>query len=249
MKLRLGLLEFKEVRILATSKNQGNQTMELKKNPEVDVEKKRSFFFMTGLVFALALVLVAFEWKIFEKQAMDLGQLEIELDEEEMIPITQQQPPPPPPPPPQTQIINIVEDDEELEEELEIEDTEVTEDTEVEIIEIVEEEEVAEPEIFTIVEDMPSFPGGEEKLFEYLGKNTKYPTMAKDAGVQGVVYIGFIVMEDGSIENVRVLRETHPALDKEAVRVVKSMPKWKAGKQRGKPVRVQYSLPIRFILN
>jgi len=222
--------------------------MELKKNPEVDVEKKKPFFFATGLVFALALVLVAFEWKIFEQSAMDLGQLNIELEEEEMIPITQQQPPPPPPPPPQTQILEIVEDDEELEEELEIEDTEVTEDTEVEIIDIVEEEEVAEPEIFTIVEDMPSFPGGEAKLFEYLGKSIKYPAMAKDAGVQGVVYVTFVVMENGSIENVKVLRGIGGGCDEEAVRVVKKMPKWSPGKQRGKPVRVQYNLPIRFIL-
>lgn len=222
--------------------------MELKKNPEVDVEKKKPFFFMTGLVFAMAFVLVAFEWKIFEQSAMELGQLEIELEEEEMIPITQQQPPPPPPPPPQTQIIEIVEDDEEIEEELEIEDTEVTEDTEVEIIEIVEEEEVAEPEIFSIVEDMPSFPGGEAKLFEYLGKSTKYPSMAKDAGVQGVVYVTFVVMEDGSIKNVKVLRGIGGGCDEEAVRVVESMPSWSPGKQRGKPVRVQYNLPIRFIL-
>ncbi len=222
--------------------------MELKKNPEVDVEKKKPFFFFTGLVFALALVLVAFEWKIFDQSNMDLGNLIIELDEEEMIPITQQQPPPPPPPPPQTQILEIVEDDEELEEELEIEDTEVDEDTQVEIIDIVEEEEVAEPEIFTIVEDMPSFPGGEQALFKYLGENTKYPSMAKDAGVQGVVYVTFVVMENGSIENVRVLRGIGGGCDEEAVRVVKNMPSWSPGKQRGKPVRVQYNLPIRFIL-
>jgi protein TonB len=222
--------------------------MELKKNPEVDVEKKKPFFFFTGLVFALALVLVAFEWKIFDQSNMDLGTLNIELDEEEMIPITQQQPPPPPPPPPPTTVLEIVEDDEEIEEELEIEDTEVDEDTQVEIIDIVEEEEVAEPEIFTIVEDMPSFPGGEQALFKYLGENTKYPSMAKDAGVQGVVYVTFVVMEDGSIESVKVLRGIGGGCDEEAVRVVKNMPSWSPGKQRGKPVRVQYNLPIRFIL-
>lgn len=222
--------------------------MEQKKNPEVDVEKKKPLFFLVGLVFGLAMILVSFEWKIFDQTVKDLGQVVVELEEEEMIPITQQQPPPPPPPPPQTTVIEIVEDDVEIEEELEIEDTEVDEDTQVEIIEIVEEEEVAEPEIFSIVEDMPSFPGGEEELFKYLGNSMKYPSMAKDMGTQGVVYVTFVVMEDGSIQNVSVLRGIGGGCDEEAVRVVKNMPKWSPGKQRGKPVRVQYNLPIRFVL-
>jgi len=222
--------------------------MELKKSPEADNDKKRSFFFFIGLIFALSFVLVAFEWKVFERSTMDLGGLNLQIEEEEMIPITQQEIPPPPPPPPQTQVIEIVEDDEEIEEELEIEDTEVDEETVVEIVEFEEEEEVAEPEIFSIVEDMPSFPGGEEKLFKYLSEETKYPQMAKDAGIQGVVFVTFVVMENGSIQNVKVVRGIGGGCDEEAVRVVKKMPKWKPGKQRGKPVRVQYNLPIRFIL-
>jgi len=174
--------------------------------------------------------------------------LNLELDEEEMIPITQQQPPPPPPPPPQTTIIEIVEDDEEIEEELEIEDTEDTDD-EIEFIDIPEEV-AEEPQIFTIVEENPEFPGGEVELFKYLGKNTKYPAIAKDAGIQGIVYVQFVVMEDGSINPnmITILRGVHPALDNEAIRVVKKMPKWKPGRQRGKPVRVYYKLPFRFTL-
>ncbi len=223
--------------------------MEPKKNPEYDLKNKRSMFWLIGFVVSLAVLEVAFEWKQYDKSVMDLGQLNIEMEEDELIPITQQeQPPPPPPPPPQTTIIEIVEDDEEIEEELEIEETDVDEDTQVEFVEIEEEEEVAEAEIFTIVETMPSFPGGEKKLFEYLGKNIKYPSMAKDAGIQGVVYVSFVVEPDGSIGEVKVLRGIGGGCDEEAVRVVKAMPKWNPGKQRGKPVRVRYNLPIRFIL-
>lgn len=223
--------------------------MELKKNPEADLEKKKSIFFLAGLVFALSLVLVGFEYKQYELSTMNLGSLDIELEEEEMIPVTQMAPPPPPPPPPpQTQVIEIVEDDEEIENELEIEDTEIDDDTEIEFVEIPEEEPVEEPQIFTVVEQMPSFKGGEEALFRYLGENIKYPSMAKDAGIKGIVYVNFVVMEDGSIQDVKVLRGIGGGCDEEAMRVVKNMPSWDAGKQRGKPVRVSFNLPIRFTL-
>jgi protein TonB len=223
--------------------------MQLKKSPEADLENKKNVYFLIGLLMSLGVVLVAFEWTQYEGDVGSLGELQIELEEEEMIPITQQQPPPPPPPPPQTTIIEIVEDDEELEEELEIEDTEADED---EIIEFVDmpEEVAEEPQIFTIVEENPEFPGGETALFRYLGENTKYPAIAKDAGITGVVYVQFVVMEDGSIDpnNITILRGVHPALDEEAKRVVKTMPNWKPGRQRGKAVRVYYKLPLRFIL-
>lgn len=226
--------------------------MELKKNPEADVNKKRPMFFFVGLVVSLGVVLLSFEWKAYEAEVQQLGSLNVELEEEEMIPITQMTPPPPPPPPPQTTIIEIVEDDEELEEELEIEDTEVDEEEVIEFVEFVEEEVVEEPEIFMIVEDMPTFPGGEAELFNYLAKNIKYPPMAKEAGVQGIVYLGFIIMEDGSVADVKVLRGLDgiagEKCNQEAIRVVKAMPDWKPGKQRGKAVRVQYNLPVRFKL-
>ena len=95
---------------------------------------------------------------------------------------------------------------------------------------------------------MPSFKGGEEALFRYLGENIKYPSMAKDAGIKGIVYVNFVVMEDGSIKDVKVLRGIGGGCDEEAMRVVKNMPSWDAGKQRGKPVRVSFNLPIRFTL-
>ncbi|MCB0818756.1 MAG: energy transducer TonB, partial [Flavobacteriales bacterium] len=145
-----------------------------------------------------------------------------------------------------TTVLEIVEDDEDIEE-VEIEDTEVEEDFEVEIIE-EPEEEVVEEQIFTIVEEMPSFPGGEEELFKYLGKSIKYPQMAADAGISGVVYVTFVVDKDGKVKDAKVLRGIGGGCDEEAIRVVKAMPPWKPGKQRGKAVKVQYNLPIRFTL-
>jgi protein TonB len=142
-------------------------------------------------------------------------------------------------------VLEIVDDEEEIVE-VEIEDQEVKEDTKVEIVQ--REEVVEEEQIFTIVEEMPSFPGGEAELFKYLGKNIKYPQMATDAGISGVVYVTFVVDKDGKIRDVKVLRGIGGGCDEEAVRVVKSMPSWKPGKQRGKAVTVQYNLPIRFTL-
>ena len=223
--------------------------MENKKNPSVDLEKRKGLLFQVGLVFALALVLVSFEWAIFDRTNSDLGSLNFDIEEEEMIPLTQQAPPPPPPPPPQTTVIDIVEDDEEIEDELELEDTEMDEDTEIEIQEIEEEEEYVEPEIFTIVEENAEFPGGEAAMNKFLGENLKYPKMAQDAGIQGIVYVTFVVEPSGVITNIKILRGLGGGCDDAAVNAIKKMPKWNAGKQRGKAVRVQFNLPVRFRLS
>lgn len=234
--------------------------MELKKNPEADLEKKKGTFFQIGLVFALAVVLIALEFRVYERSISSLGELQLEMEEEEMIPITQQEVTPPPPPPPQAVQIEIVEDDEEIEE-VEIEDTEVDEETVIEIIEEAEEEVVEEPQIFTIVEDMPTMPGCESspsaekqqctylQVMKFLQANLKYPPMAKDAGIQGTVYIGFVVSESGKIDDVSVLRGIGGGCDEEAVRIVKKMPNWNPGKQRGKAVKVRYQIPIKFKLS
>jgi periplasmic protein TonB len=221
--------------------------MELKKSPEANLENKKNVYFLVGLLLALGVVLIAFEWTQYEGDVGELGDLNFVMEEEEMIPITQQQPPPPPPPP-QATIIEIVEDDEEIEKELEIEDSESDENDVIEFVEI--EEFVAAPEIFHIVEEQPEFPGGEAKLMQWLSSNTKFPPIAKDAGISGVVYIQFVVREDGKVDpnDITVLRSVHPALDNEAIRVVKSMPAWKPGRQRGKAVSVYYKLPFRFSL-
>ena len=225
--------------------------MDNKKNPSVDLEKRKGLLFQVGMVFALGLVLVSFEWAIFDKTNSDLGSLNLDIEEEEMIPLTQQTPPPPPPPPPppQTTIIDIVEDDEEIEDELEIDDTEADEDTEVQMQEIEEEEEYVELEIFTIVEENAQFPGGESAMNKFLGENLKYPKMAQDAGIQGIVYVTFVVEPTGIITSIKILRGLGGGCDDAAVNAIKKMPKWNAGKQRGKAVRVQFNLPVRFRLS
>ena len=220
--------------------------MEVKKNPDANLEKKRAGFIFVGLVFSLAVVLLAFEYTTYDKTSSELGNLNLDLIEEEIVPIAQVVPPPPPPPPKPTTVIEIVDDEEEIEEELVVEDLEVDENTDVEIVEM--EETVEEEEVFTIVEKMPTFPGGEAELFKWLGKNIQYPTMAQDAGIQGVVFVTFVVEKDGSVTGVRVLRGIGGGCDEEAIRRVKQMPRWEPGEQRGKPVKVQYNLPVRFTL-
>ncbi len=219
--------------------------MEAKKNPEADLERRKGSFVLIGLITALAITLVGLEWTTFEKQLGSLGSLDIDFLEEEVIPPSATPPPPPPPPPAPTTVLEIVDDKEDIVE-VEIIDQEIKEDTKVEIVQ--RQEVIEEEQIFTIVEEMPSFPGGEGELFKYLGKNIKYPQMATDAGISGVVYVTFVVDKEGKIRDVKVLRGIGGGCDEEAVRVVKSMPTWKAGKQRGKAVTVQYNLPIRFTL-
>lgn len=103
-------------------------------------------------------------------------------------------------------------------------------------------------EIFTVVEKNPEYPGGDEALYQFIASNIQYPEAAKADGKGGMVYLTFVIETDGTISDVKVLRSPHPALGEEAVRVVRLMPKWKPGKQRGKKVRVQYNLPINFQL-
>ncbi len=225
--------------------------MEPKKTQKADLESKKRIFLQIGIVVALAATLVAFEWRQYERTTIDLGTLEIDFIEEEDIPITRQEQPPPPPPPEPSQELIIVDDDVELEEEFTIDvDADVfTEVQEFTPIVIEEEEEVEEDVIFTVVEDQPQFPGGEEARQRFLEDNLRYPTMAREAGIQGTVFVTFVVETDGSVTDVRVLRGIGGGCDEEAVRVVEMMPRWEPGRQRGQPVRVQFNMPIRFRLN
>ena len=217
--------------------------MEPKKNPDISLEKKKGLFFQIGLVITLVIVLGAFEWKSYDKLAYNLGQLNLDDLEEEIIPITKQEVKPPPPPPPPPEVIEIVEDDVEIEDEIEIEDTESDEDVEIEI------EEEDDEEFFMVVENMPEFPGGDLGLMKYIQKNVKYPAIAKEYNITGKVYVSFIVDRSGSVTNVKIVRGVDKNLDAEAMRVVKSLPKYKPGKQRGKSVRVMFTIPINFTLN
>ena len=217
--------------------------MDAKKNPQVNLERKKGLFLQIGLVVSLLLVLGAFEYKSYEKSAYNLGQLNLDDLEEEIIPITKQEIKPPPPPPPPPEVIEIVEDEVEIENEIEIEDTESDED------EVIEIEEDDDEEFFMVVENMPEFPGGDLGLMQYIQKNVKYPPIAKEYNITGKVYVSFIVDRSGSVTNVKVVRGVDKNLDAEAVRVVKSLPKYKPGKQRGKAVRVMFTIPISFTLN
>ncbi len=217
--------------------------MEPKKNPKISLENKKGLYFQVGLIIALLIVFAAFEWRSYEKVNYNLGQLSLDDLEEEIIPITKQEVKPPPPPPPPPEVIEIVEDEVEIENELEIEDTESDED------EMIEIEEESDDEFFMVVENMPEFPGGDLGLMKYIQRNVKYPPIAKEYNITGKVYVSFIVDKTGTVTNVKIVRGVDKNLDAEALRVVKSLPKYKPGKQRGKAVRVMFTIPINFTLN
>lgn len=230
-----------------------------RKTPEANLENKRLAWRALGFVASLSLLLSALAWTSYDVAIVQKLNFEADLLEDEEIPVNVVQPPPPPPPPQQTTVIEIVDDEEEIEEELEIEDIELDEDTEIEIIEEVEEE-VEEDIPFMIVENMPALGDckamrGDERhqctqmeIIKYVSSNTKYPPIAKDAGIQGTVFVYFVVGKDGKVKDVRVLREVDARLDKEAVRVVESLPDFEPGQQRGKAVSVQYTIPVKFII-
>ena len=225
--------------------------MEEKKSPKANLENKKLMFIQIGMVISLLIAWLAFEHKNYDKREIDESLLNREIVEDlEMTEITKQeeQKPQPVELPKQTTQLEIVQDD------VEVEDIEINAEVDQqEVIEEyvpveVEEEEVQEQEIFQIVEEMPSFPGGEAKLMEYVAKNIKYPQIARETGIQGRVFVGFVVEPDGSISNVKLLRGIGGGCDEEAMRVIKSLPKWKPGKQRGKAVRVSYQIPGFFKL-
>ncbi len=225
--------------------------MEIKKSDKANLENKKLTYLLMGFVFVLSVGFVALEWTEKEVTKYEVADTDFLIEDEIEIQQTTQETPPPPPPPAPVQevtVLNVVENDVETET-IEIQ----AEDTKEEVViappvEVVEEEEEEET-VFMVVETMPEFPGGQKALFEFLSKNVKYPVIAQENGIQGRVICQFVVNRDGSIVDVEVVRSGGDAsLDKEAVRVIKSMPKWKPGKQRGKAVRVKYTVPVNFRL-
>ena len=228
--------------------------MEPLKSPKADLENKKSIFWEIGLIITLIIVLLAFEWKSSEKIYIDTINRDFVDIQEEMVPITEQTTKPIPPPPIKTAvIIKIVENDMDVKDDIEI-DAEVNQETEIEEyipyipLEIEEEEIINEETIFIVVESMPAFPGGLDKLTGYLHDNIKYPIRAKELGIQGKVFLSFVIEKDGSVTDVTLLRGIGGGCDEEAIRVVKNMPKWIPGKQRNVPVRVRFNLPVNFRL-
>ena len=229
--------------------------MEIKKSPKANLENKKTFFVEIGLVIALAICLVAFEWKTYDKSIslMDMGTQVV--TEEEMVPII---PPdiPPPPPMPQvpivTDVIEIVDDNTKIKDDL-ILSTEDNKNLGVQVLDYVPKqvvaEEVEEDIPIAVVEEKPKFMGGDENEFtKWVFKNMVYPEIAKENNIQGRVILSFVVGPDGRVVDVKVLRGVDPSLDKEALRVVNMSPRWTPGKQRNKPVRVKYTFPVIFQL-
>lgn len=228
--------------------------MEIKKTPKANLENRRLLFVEIGLVVALLLVWGAFSIGSREKTVATLAQDTQVVEVEDMVPITQETPPPPPEAPKIpvfSDEIDIVDDD------IKVEDNftslEDNANLGVEIMDYVEEvqEEVVEEEAipFQLVEEKPSFQGGDANTFsKWVNSKLVYPEIAKENGVQGRVTLQFTVEKDGSVTNVKVLRGVDASLDKEAVRVVQSSPKWKPGKQRDRAVKVTYTFPVIFQL-
>ena len=228
--------------------------MEIKKSPKADLEPRKSTWMLAGYVVVLAIMFVAFEWSERDVKIDTSSTVQDLVFEEEIeIPITEQPEvvaPPPPETPTIAETLTIVEDDADVEQTVIASSEETGQAVEIKFVApTVEEEEPEEQAIFEVVEEMPEFPnGGMAGLMQFLSKNIKYPQIAQENGTQGRVVVQFVVNKDGSIVDAVVVRGVDPYLDKEALRVINTMPKWKPGKQRGKPVRVKYTVPVMFRL-
>ena len=236
--------------------------MQPKKNQKVDLSKNSSLYFVIGLAFILFISWQAIEWKTYDKSLYGYEALNVEDEDDEEIPITEQlktPPPPPPPPPPAPEVIEVVEDEEEVEETV-IESSETNDDEIIEVEEVEIEEEIDDVDVpFAVIEDVPIFPGCEnvskaerrdcfqDQMNKHIRKNFRYPEIAQEMGIQGRVYVNFIISKDGSITNIR-MRGPDKNLEKEAERIISRLPNMTPGKQRGRAVRVPFSIPITFRL-
>ncbi len=231
--------------------------MEIKKSPKANLENKKLLFREIGLIAALAFTLLAFNWSSSEKAVSTLEADQQQAIEEEIIPITNDTPPPPPETsvaePAMSDIIDIVDDDIKVDTKIIINEDDKNQGVEikeyVQAAEIVEDSVVEDVIPFAIVEDKPTFQGKDANAFtKWVYDNIVYPEIAKENGVQGRVTLQFEIGKDGSVTNVKVLRGVDSSLDKEAVRVVSSSPKWEPGRQRGQAVKVKYNFPVTFQL-
>ncbi len=229
-----------------------SKEMDAKKSPKADLENKKTIFLQIGLVIALVLCLLAFNWTTGQKDDSIFEGMTEQAIEEEQIPVTEEIPPEQAPPPEVTvtDLFEIVKDDVVLTNDVSFNDDETTEDKVVEIyapVSLQAEEEATEEEVFVIVEDMPKFKGGDiNKFREWVQKRVRYPEIASENGIQGRVYITFVVETSGLVSNVSVTRSVDALLDDAAKEAVEASPKWEPGMQRGRPVRVRYSIPIIF---
>jgi protein TonB len=227
--------------------------MEAKKTPRADLENRRGLFLEIGLAVILAAALVAFNIKSYDKEVKEVSTrtADVEIDAD-IIQTSEDTPPPPPPEEPEVVAteLNVVENDAEDIHEVGIINAEAKADEALEFtrVEVKEEVEEAEEEVFLVVEEDPEFPGGLDALSKFIADNIKYPQLAKENNITGKVFVSFVVEKDGRVGQVKILRDIGGGCGNEAVRVVKMMPRWKPGKQRGKAVRTQFNLPVNFDL-
>jgi len=237
--------------------------MKPKKNPAKDLQRNSSLYFAIGLTIVLFISWQAIEWKTYEKLGFGYEALDVDEVDDEEVPITEQlktPPPPPPPAPPAPQVLEVVEDEEEVEETI-IESTETDQEEIIEVEDVeVEEEFDDDPVPFAVIEDVPIYPGCEnvakserrncfqEQINKHINKNFRYPEIAQEMGIQGRVYMYFVIDKDGSITDIKIARSPDRNLGKEAERIINKLPKMTPGKQRGRPVRVPFSIPITFRL-
>jgi len=225
--------------------------MEKKKSKKADLETKKTFFLEMGLVFTLAFVLLAFTYKAYDQS--DSSSLPVRPDNiiEDMVPITAPKVVPPLPlPPRQVTVINVVDNFVDVGKDFTI-DMGGSQSTEVpDYAPVVQrpEERIPEPEIVARVEVKPGFPGGEVAMMKYLHDNINYPEIARQGNIHGTVYVSFVIERDGSVSNVKIERGIGGGCDEEAIRVIQNMPVWEPGRQLDKPVRVWFTLPIKFTL-
>ena len=229
--------------------------METKKSERVDLEKGKWTSLLIGFTMALAVMFVTLEWT--QREVVDNSELYTVVDvtlNEELVPVTlpeKKTVPPPPAAVTKAEIIEIIDDDADIIEDMPASPDDNSNDwvdlTQIDIIEV--EPEPVDDVPYTVVEDQPEFPGGAAALYEYLSKNIKYPAICRENNIQGRAVVVFIVNRDGSIVEPEVVKSVNPMLDKEALRVISNMPKWKPGLQFGKPVRVKFTVPVNFRLN
>jgi len=208
------------------------------------MEYNKLTYTLAGLTLTLALSVCLFEYKTISANSYTIKSSLTILEDEKIVEINKLITPPPPPPPVSIpEVVEVVKDEKIIDKPVLLLDSEI----DINIVVEIEEETVPIVEtIFDVVEEMPEFIGGIEKLYEYLGNNINYPEQAKDFSIQGKVFVQFVVWKDGSIKDVKVIKGTHKLLDKEALRVINNMPNWKPGKQRGKNVNARFTLPIKF---
>ncbi len=226
--------------------------MKNKKSDKANLENKRGIFFLIGLVISLGTILLAFEWKSKPKAVSDLGNSTFVPDEYVYIPPTPNEKKELPPQKIEVPFFELVDNNSDVDTEMDAFVSEITDETFIDFNPVVfqnkEEKNEEIPDFFLVVDDMPEFPGGQAALLKYLSSNVKYPVIAQENGIHGKVFVSFIVDEKGLITNVELIRGVDVSIDNEALRVVRSMPRWKPGQQNGKPAKVKYSVPIHFEL-